>query len=68
MLTVDGIFLSHDRKKNPRHNIVVQWFKSTLEPVVDLEKYLWGGKRGAEHFEGWQHLAASQAAQIDTTE
>ncbi len=28
-----------------------------FDPGADLEKYLWGGERGAGIFEGWQLMA-----------
>ena len=32
---------------------------------ADLEKYLWGGKRGAGIFEGWQHIAEGKRLYVD---
>ena len=37
---------------NARHTLVE--LKSAVSAGADLEKYLWGGKRGAGIFEGWQ--------------
>lgn len=31
--------------------------RGQAEPGADLEKYLWGGERGAGSFEWWQHMA-----------
>lgn len=33
-------------------------------PGADVEKYLWGGKRGTGIFEGWQHVADIYTGQL----
>lgn len=38
--------------------------RSLVVDKADLEKYLWGGERGAGILEGWQHMADVYTGQL----